>query len=554
MSPICTLGSPFVNSLRGQLLLWISLPVLVVLLTFALAGVQGHDQAMHELVQTRADSLVRAGVTLIEARIDRGQDALVRLSTLPLFHEEELAQAAIVEALSSFHTEFTAGVALYTEDGRWLGNGPFPWQDRSEVEALAQRVAASGNAGVITLIDNGHARLIHAIPVAVTGRAGPRLLVGATPVDQLGLPALLGTLSLGEPFLLTLTTDDGHPLLIMGVEMADHDIEHTVLSDAVIGPVNWRLHLRESWDEWIPPVLRFGNMLLLVLVAAVTLSVLSAYFGLRQIIYPLGRLNRAVIDLGSGDFEAVERRVGGVQEIEDLRMALADMAGQIRQYQQELQGYIGAITLGQEEERKRLARELHDETVQALIALNQQVEMAEHRLVQEDPEQAAARLRELRPLIGETIGGIRRQIQNLRPLYLEDLGFVPALEMLVQQTATRHGLVGDFEVSGEPQRRLLPAVEVSGYRIVQEALQNVANHAGASWVHVELIFDPAGITLVIEDDGRGFAVQDHVHQLAQEGHYGLLGIQERVRLHGGELHIESEMGEGTRITARLPAE
>jgi signal transduction histidine kinase len=551
MFRIRTLWSTFdLNSLRGQLLLWISLPVLVVLLTFALAGVQGHDQAMHELVQSRADSLVRAGVALIEARIDRGQDALVRLSALPLFHEEEIAPAALVEALNSFHAEFAAGVALYTEDGRWIGDGSFPWQTRPEVEALAQRVATTGNAGVITLINNGDVRLIHTIPIAETGRA----LVGATPLEQLGLPSLLGSLSLSEPFLLTLTTTDGDPLLVMGVEMAEHDIEHTVFSEAVIAPVNWQLHMRESWDAWIPPVLRFGNMLALVLVAAVTLSVLSAYFGLRQIIYPLGRLNRAVIELGHGDFEAVERRVGGVQEIEDLRMALADMAGQIRQYQQELQGYIGAITLGQEEERKRLARELHDETVQALIALNQQVEMAEHRLVQEDPEQAAARLRELRPLIGETIGGIRRQIQNLRPLYLEDLGFVPALEMLVQQTAARHGLVGDFEVSGEPQRRLLPAVEVSGYRIVQEALQNVANHAGARWVHVELIFDRAGITLYIEDDGRGFAVPDHVHQLAQEGHYGLLGIQERVRLHNGDLHIESEIGEGTRITARLPAE
>ncbi|MBX2999009.1 MAG: sensor histidine kinase [Caldilineaceae bacterium] len=553
MLPIRTLWSNFGNSLRGQLLLWISLPVLVVLLTFALAGVQGHDQAMHELVQTRADSLVRAGVALIEARIDRGQDALVRLSTLPLFHEERIEQAALTAALPAFFAEFSAGAALYTEDRRWLG-ASFPWQGRIEVESLARTVATTGNAGVITLFEEGGALLIHAIPVVMTGQIEPRILVGATPVDELGLPSLLGSLSLTEPFLLTLSTADGDPLLIMGEEMHDHDAAHTVLSSAEVGPVDWQLHLHESWDDWIPPVLRFGNMLLLVLVAAVTLSILSAYFGLRQIIYPLGRLNQAVIDLGHGDFEAVERRVGGVQEIEELRMALADMAGQIRQYQQELQGYIGAITLGQEEERKRLARELHDETVQALIALNQQVEMAEHRLVQDHPERAAARLRELRPLIGETIGGIRRQIQNLRPLYLEDLGFVPALEMLVQQIAARCGLVGDFEVSGAPQRRLPPAVEVSGYRIVQEALQNVANHAGASWVHVELIFDPAGITLCIEDDGRGFTMPEQVHHLAQESHYGLLGMQERVRLHKGELHIESEIGEGTRITARLPAE
>jgi signal transduction histidine kinase len=555
MSRLRTLWSTFdPNSLRGQLLLWISLPVLVVLLTFALAGVQGHDQAMHELVQSRADSLVRAGVALIEVRINRSQDALVRLSALPILHHGNAEQADLVEALASSQAEFGAGMALHTEDGEWIGALPSPWHERAEVASLVQRVTTTGSAAATTLRDGDRPLLIQAIPVAGLNERETRVLVGATPVDQLGLPALLASLSLVDPFQLTLTTAEGDPLLALGAEIGEHDPAHTVLAAAAVYPVEWQLYLHESWDAWIPPVLRFGNMLALVLVAAVILSVLSAYFGLRQIIYPLGRLNRAVMELGRGDFEAVERPVGGVQEIEDLRIALADMAGQIRQYQQELQGYIGAITLGQEEERKRLARELHDETVQALIALNQQVEMAEHRLVQEDPEQAAARLRELRPLIGETIGGIRRQIQNLRPLYLEDLGFVPALEMLVQQTAARHGLVGDFEVSGEPQRRLPPAVEISGYRIVQEALQNVANHAGARWVHVELIFDPAGITLCIEDDGRGFVVPGYIHQLAHESHYGLLGIQERVRLHGGELQIESEVGEGTRITARLPAE
>lgn len=563
MARIRTLWSSFdPSSLRGQLLLWISLPVLVVLLTFALAGVQGHDRAMHELVQSRADSLVRAGVALIEIRINRSQDALLRLSALPSLHHGSADQADLIETLAASHAEFGAGVALYVEDGGWISANPSPWHEYTEVASLVQTVMTTQNSAATTLIEAGRPLLIHATPVSAMDNREPGVLVGATPVDQLGLPALLASLSLVEPFHLSLTTAEGDPLLALGREMTDgvrltvpnRDPAHTVLAAAAVHPVGWQLYLHESWDAWIPPVLRFGNMLALVLVAAVTLSVLSAYFGLRQIIYPLGRLNRAVIDLGRGDFEAVKRTVGGVQEIEDLRVALADMGGQIRQYQQELQGYIGAITLGQEEERKRLARELHDETVQALIALNQQVEMAEHRLGQEAPDRAAARLRELRPLIGETIAGIRRQIQNLRPLYLEDLGFVPALEMLVQQTAARHGLVGDFEVSGEPQRRLPPAVEISGYRILQEALQNVANHAGARWVHVELIFDPTGITLCIEDDGRGFVVPDHIHQLAHESHYGLLGMQERVRLHGGELSIESEVGEGTRITARLPAD
>ncbi|MBI3960301.1 MAG: sensor histidine kinase, partial [Chloroflexi bacterium] len=206
--------------------------------------------------------------------------------------------------------------------------------------------------------------------------------------------------------------------------------------------------------------------------------------------------------------------------------------------------------LAQEEERKRVARELHDDTVQALIALNQQAELIERR-VASDPVDAVNRLAELRPLISRTIADLRRQIHDLRPLYLEDLGFVPALEMLMRQVCERSGLIGDFECSGEAQRRLDPALEISGFRIAQEALRNVASHAQASWVHVELIFGPAGIILRVEDDGIGFHTPSHPFHLAEAGHYGLLGMRERAELHGGWLRVESEAGRGTAVTVCL---
>ncbi|MEZ4835554.1 MAG: sensor histidine kinase [Caldilineaceae bacterium] len=274
---------------------------------------------------------------------------------------------------------------------------------------------------------------------------------------------------------------------------------------------------------------------------------------LQRIVQPLEQLNRAVNVLGEGNFEAVQKQVAGVQEIEELQQALSHMATQLQRYQQELQSYIDAMTMAQEEERKRLARELHDETVQALIALNQQVEMVEHRL-EDDPPQAVERLRTLRPLISGAISGIRRQIQDLRPLYLEDLGFVSALEMLVQQAAARHDIVGDFEVIGDPGVVLPPALEISGYRIVQEALKNVAGHAQATWGHVELIFEDEAVVVRIEDDGIGFDAHTRLHDLAQDGHYGLLGMNERARLHGGEIHVESTPGQGTIVMARLKVE
>jgi signal transduction histidine kinase len=536
------------NSLRSQLLLWISLPVLVVLLTVALAGVQGHGQAMHDLVQSRADGLAQAVAALIDARIDQEQDALLRLSLLPDLHHAALDAESVRALLASLEDEFTGGVALYTETNTIVTTAFAPWVEQDAVATLAREVVRTRARGLRTIEREEQWMLLHAVPVSTPHDGPQRVLIGIVPLASLSLRDLTRSVIADEASALSLVGANGESLFALG---SDGDLDaHPVTALAVVPITNWQVTLMQSAGQWIPPVLRFGNMLLLVVLAAATLSVLSAYFGLQRIIQPLERLNRAVGGLGRGDFETVQQPVGGVQEIEELQLALTEMAQQIRRYQQELQNYIGAITLGQEEERKRVARDLHDETVQALIALNQQVEMIEHRLA-DDPERAAKRLHRLRPLIGETIAGIRRQIQNLRPLYLEDLGFAPALEMLVQQTANQHGLVGDFEVTGDAEPSLPPAVEISGYRIVQEALRNVANHASASWVHVELICKPDAIVLRIEDDGLGFDALSHPQQLAQAGHYGLLGMGERTRLHGGELQIESRQGEGTTVTVRL---
>ena len=227
------------------------------------------------------------------------------------------------------------------------------------------------------------------------------------------------------------------------------------------------------------------------------------------------------------------------------------MTDQIRQYQLELQSYIGAMTWGQEEERRRLARELHDETVQDMIALNQRIEMVERELTR-DPQRAAARLRELRPLVTGTIDALRRQIHALRPLYLEDLGFVPALEMLVHQIGQRHELASDFTVTGNIDARPCFLSKSARFASPEEALQNVVKHAQATRVDVNLHLGTTSLILSITDDGCGFAVPEWPYHLAQEGHFGLLGIKERTQLHMGVLEIKSQMGQGTTVSVRLP--
>jgi signal transduction histidine kinase len=287
----------------------------------------------------------------------------------------------------------------------------------------------------------------------------------------------------------------------------------------------------------------------LVAALAVIVSLLTLYYGVRAIARPLQALGQEAERVAWGDFGATSTPVGGVQEIEDLRRTLDQMARRIQSYQSGMHDYIAAITQGQEEERRRLARELHDDTAQALIALRQQVEMAQ-KLQASDPEQAAERLTQVRALLSETVEGVRRFSRDLRPIYLEDLGFIPALEMLAWEGDQREALSVQFSTTGQV-RRLPPDLELAAYRIVQEALNNALQHAQAAHVWVEVHFEEQQLVLSVRDDGQGFDAPDLPDALARQGHFGLMGIRERALLYGGQLTIRSAPGAGTAVTVQL---
>lgn len=534
------------RSLRAQLLLWVALPVTIGIFALSLTELHSHEQAMQTLVQERADNLARSAAALIAMRLDDEKDRLLQAAGQTRLHHEQSEDWSSV--LDELAVSFPAGTALFAADGQILARtAQSDWADRQATVDLVQRTL-SVQAAIAEMYGEGApATLLLAVPVK--DGSTERVLMAAIPISSLALTDTLTPLALHPQAVLTVYSSTGLPLTQLG-DAPIPSGSKVVFSQASIPLSGWQLVFQESWEGMVPPLLRFENLLFIVVAMAIVVSLLSAWFGLRNIVQPLQRLDAAASRVGWGDFNAVQEPVGGVQEIEDLRIALAGMADQLRSHQQELQGYIGAMTLGQEEERKRVARDLHDDTVQALIALNQQAELIERR-VASDPTDAVNRLRGLRPLINQTIADLRRQIHDLRPLYLEDLGFVPAMEMLIRQVCERSGLIGDFECTGEPQRRLPTAVEISGFRIAQEALRNVATHAQASWVHVELVFEPTGITLRVEDDGVGFQTPGHPFHLAEAGHYGLLGMRERAELHGGWLRVESEPGRGTTVTAWL---
>ena len=154
-------------------------------------------------------------------------------------------------------------------------------------------------------------------------------------------------------------------------------------------------------------------------------------------------------------------------------------------------------------------------------------------------------------LAEETIENVRRQTRALRPIYLEDLGLVTALEMLARETSQPANLPIEFQLQGR-ERRMNPNHELALYRMAQEALNNVARHANASQAHLEIIFTTEDVILHISDNGTGFEVPKSPAEFAPAGHFGLLGLYERAELLGARLEIQSSAGKGTRITVILP--
>jgi len=240
-----------------------------------------------------------------------------------------------------------------------------------------------------------------------------------------------------------------------------------------------------------------------------------------------------------------------VQEVRDLHRALAEMVERIRGYQAGMRDYLGAVTRGQEAERARLAQELHDGSVQNLIALGQRAEMARRLVKRGETERAQALLEETRRAELEAVRELRRIIGALRPVYLEDLGFLPALEMLVQQAAERTTARLRLE-KGDATHRCAPEVELAAYRIAQEALNNAIQHARAHEIVVCVHCDSEGLTLTVTDDGVGFTLPQRPDLFTQVGHFGLVGMQERATRLGGTFQVHSAPGEGTQVTAHLP--
>lgn len=571
------LGS--LRGLRVQLLLWLVLPLTLVLVGVAITGISVHQSSMRRMVEELdARSARLAAVHLSDGLAARS--AWLQLNALnPALPPENISRIF-----------FDGGLARFDASGQIVTASPSAeaWRDRP-VAALLSHPASDTPINSIPFsplfidpLSDRPSLFIH----ATTPNDG--MIVGTVSLEQLGLteavvearnpgivkpppgshnPAPGGTIAflvdatgrviyhpnpalIGQDF----KEHEGVAAVIQGQTGATYhqepDGQEWAVGYAPVAGPDWGLVVQEPWEALIAPIMRFSLLAPLTLVVAALISGLAVTFGLRYVVHPLQTLDRQATRLAWGEFAAVNTPVGGVKEIEDLRRTLIGMAEQIRRYQEGMRDYIAAVTMAQEEERQRLARELHDETVQALIALGQRLEMAQKAL-DKDPERARQRLAELRVLAGDTQEEVRRFSRALRPLYLEDLGFVPALEMLAQEVERQSGLAVSVRIEGEI-RRLAADLELTAYRIAQEGLSNAVRHAQAKNAWLTVVFTHNELTLRLQDDGRGFEPPINPAELAHTGHFGLMGLHERALLFGGRLEVRSRPGEGTTLEVCLP--
>lgn len=203
------------------------------------------------------------------------------------------------------------------------------------------------------------------------------------------------------------------------------------------------------------------------------------------------------------------------------------------------------------QERHRLARELHDDTAQALVAILRRLDLLQYDL--DRPDKLRERIAQLERMTDSALHDVRQLSRSLHPVILEDLGLVPAIESLAADLQRHHEEIAcSVRVEGSVQR-LSAEAELAIFRVAQEALNNIVKHAQARHVDICLVFAEREVQLTVRDDGRGFAMPEDLSDLGRKGGMGVLGMRERAEALGGSFHCRSAPGEGTEISIAIPA-
>jgi signal transduction histidine kinase len=547
-----------------QLLGVIILPLALLMLVFALSSTWLHQRAMREMVGERDELAVQAAAgalgTEVHHRIDMMRGLALRAAESGSINQESLA------AYDFLASEFDLGLAVFAPAGELLtrtSGASLDWEMLASQPDFSDFIQRSRKTGeIIEWTLNG----VPTVLVSASSPDGSVVAIGAISAETLAEHIVTNVLP-GEREARIFIVNNQNVVVYQsgsdgyGVEPADHPgvdealrglsgtfymqdqgLEH-VVSYSAVPPLQWALVMEEPWQAVATPMLTNTQIAPLVLVPLLLITLAALWFGSRQIVRPLRELEKKSAKLAWGDASEIEEPVGGITEIRQLQAELIHMAQKVKAAQRSLRDYIGVITDAQEEERRRLARELHDDTLQSIIGLKQRVQLA----IKNAPDEASRlSLRELESIAELSIENVRRTTRALRPVYLEDLGLVTALEMLAREMEAASSVKVIFQKEGQ-EKRLAAPLELALYRMAQEALNNVVRHAQATQAVLSIHFGNDRIELQVNDNGMGFETPKTPADFAPAGHFGLLGMYERADLIGARLDIISTPGQGSKL-------
>ncbi|MCK2002134.1 sensor histidine kinase [[Brevibacterium] frigoritolerans] len=259
--------------------------------------------------------------------------------------------------------------------------------------------------------------------------------------------------------------------------------------------------------------------------------------------------------------DELELRLRGLQQTIDKAVHLVSQISVVQNYLTQDLKFVGEalqeakrkqdfglkIIEAQEQERKKLSREIHDGPAQMLANVMMRSDLIERVQRERGPEEALVEIRSLKVMVRNALYEVRRIIYDLRPMALDDLGLVPTLRKYLQTTEDYNNGVNLNFVNLGQVKRLPSDMEVALFRLVQEAVQNSLKHADPKQIQVKLSISKEMVTVVVKDDGKGFD-----SSIQKEGSFGLVGMRERVELLEGEMTIDSQPGAGTLVFIQIP--
>ncbi len=542
-----------------------------------LASARGVGAAVDVVVRRRGAELAEVAARAAAAW-DAGterRDEVLRLSSDVLGGGPLLLLAGTDVAWSS------SGLAVPRADGpeRATGSGGVRSgacrAGTREAVCVRAPVRGAGSAAELVLVIDPADGELTALLTGILGAAANAEIVGPSGAI-LAATAPAGEVTDHSQVLLP-AIREGRPTVALHATANGHLVAYVPL-DQVPG---WGVAVEQPSEVALAVEDRLRGRLLVFVPLALAAAAVLAWLDVRAVVRPLRGLTRRATQMAAGDLTAAVA-VSGQGEVRELATAFEEMRTRLRrsiaetrerdrrleervrerteevrrlyralQEKEEARSRLLEAVMGaQEEERARVARELHDETAQSLAAAAMDLESAVDLLGPTSPE-LAERVDRARALARDSIGGIRRLIADLRPPSLDELGLVSAVRVLAEERLGRTGVRVALSSSGM-ERHLPGPVEIGLYRIIQEAISNVARHAHASRVSISLRRTDAEVQATVADDGVGFVVEERVRRGEGGRGLGLLGIQERAALLGGRAEIDASPGQGTRVAVRVP--